>query len=216
MPRCGVCRKPISSYGYLKLHIEGSKKCRRTLRRRQARSGHLDDTGENALPHLNREPNASSGQDSDVEFDYGIPVDDAVLFEAQNSTAGSPDPNGPLPPSSQSPLESGDTFIEEYPAISRAGHPISHHPSIYEQHASRLKSENQSIWGTFRNEEEWDLAKWLVNCGVSQNKLKSFFKLPIVSGPGYRITQTNLISGSRPRFIFHFAEQAPQKCRCPS
>ncbi|KZT41036.1 hypothetical protein SISSUDRAFT_971931, partial [Sistotremastrum suecicum HHB10207 ss-3] len=32
----------------------------------------------------------------------------------------------------------------------------------------------------FQTEEEWELARWLVNSGTSQNKIKDFLQLPLI------------------------------------
>lgn len=73
-----------------------------------------------------------------------------------------------------------DEFIERFPMEYRAGFPIQRSPSVYEYHRQRLQAENKDMWSPFQNEGHWDMAKWLVNSGVSQNKINSFLKLPIV------------------------------------
>ncbi|KZT36316.1 hypothetical protein SISSUDRAFT_965712, partial [Sistotremastrum suecicum HHB10207 ss-3] len=89
------------------------------------------------------------------------------------------------------PRDPEDEFIERFPMDYRAGSPIQRSPSVYEYHRQRLQTENKEMWSPFQNEGHWDMAKWLVNSGVSQNKINSFLKLPIVQDMKFPFTNAN-------------------------
>ncbi|KZT42338.1 hypothetical protein SISSUDRAFT_965041, partial [Sistotremastrum suecicum HHB10207 ss-3] len=37
-------------------------------------------------------------------------------------------------------------------------------------------------WGPFKNEEEWEMGKWLATSGVSQSSMNEFLTLPAIKG----------------------------------
>lgn len=75
-------------------------------------------------------------------------------------------------------VEVDGAFIKEFPV----------NPETYGQEKTRWERmrderlENpDERWGGFLDEEEWELARWLVGEGVSQKAIDRFLKLPIVS-----------------------------------
>lgn len=73
-------------------------------------------------------------------------------------------------------------WIEGYPAEHMAGAPCQDDVVPTKFHAIQEEQEvsGGSLWGSFHDEEEWELAKWLVQ-NVGQNQTDKFLKLPIVS-----------------------------------
>ncbi|KZT36497.1 hypothetical protein SISSUDRAFT_989170, partial [Sistotremastrum suecicum HHB10207 ss-3] len=124
--------------------------------------------------------------DADFEGDVFDAEPLPLLYDAADGDdyevqeAGSADL--PSPDTSTSSTDCEGTHIENFDPSKCAGAAIGRHPSVFEQHADRLKALEQGIWGPFKNEEEWGLGKWLATCGVSQNKINTFMKLPIVQG----------------------------------
>jgi hypothetical protein len=74
----------------------------------------------------------------------------------------------------------GFEFIEDYPG--EAGTPgPGKKKTPFEKLKKAQQKENKEPWSPFANEEEWELAKWLMTAGVSQARVDDFLKLPIVS-----------------------------------
>ncbi|KAG1843935.1 Zn-finger domain-containing protein [Suillus subalutaceus] len=65
-------------------------------------------------------------------------------------------------------------WVEEYPDEMLAGAPCGPAEDIDNQEAN-----GESVWGPFNDEEEWELARWLIQ-NVGQNQTDEFLKLPIV------------------------------------
>ncbi len=59
----------------------------------------------------------------------------------------------------------------------------------FEAYCEQQKAANQEPWAPFGSEEEWELAWWLMESGVSQKKIDSFLKLKKVATAGlYALT----------------------------
>jgi hypothetical protein len=75
----------------------------------------------------------------------------------------------------------GFEFIEDYPA--EAGMPgPGRKKTPFEKLKKAQQVEDKELWSPFANEEEWELAKWLMTAGVSQARVDEYLKLHIVSG----------------------------------
>ena len=79
-------------------------------------------------------------------------------------------------------------FIEDYPGEAGTPVPGRRKKTPFEKLKRVQQDRNQEPWSPFANEEEWELARWLMSAGVSQAKVDEFLKLPIVSA----IIQVNL------------------------
>jgi hypothetical protein len=74
-----------------------------------------------------------------------------------------------------------DDYIEDFPCQWSAGEPTGGtQRTPFENIWRSQKEAGEEAWGPFENEEEWDLARWLMTSSVSQTKLDEFLKLPIV------------------------------------
>lgn len=75
-------------------------------------------------------------------------------------------------------------WVEEYPDEMLAGAPCGNAEEIIPTKFDTIKHNQelngQSVWGPFDDEEEWELARWLIQ-NVGQTKTDEFLKLPIVS-----------------------------------
>ena len=65
-------------------------------------------------------------------------------------------------------------FIEDFPG--NAGTPGDMKLTAFEE----KRRTQEGLWYPFDGQGEWELARWLMMSGVSQNKRESFLKLPIV------------------------------------
>jgi hypothetical protein len=59
-------------------------------------------------------------------------------------------------------------------ADKEAGAPKGHQATSFEKYSKRQKDNNEPPWVLFESDHEWELAKWLMESGASQNKVDSF------------------------------------------
>ena len=52
--------------------------------------------------------------------------------------------------------------------------------TTFEKQRDQQKVEGSAPWAPFESQKEWELARWLMTSGVSQNKMDSFLKLESV------------------------------------
>ena len=50
----------------------------------------------------------------------------------------------------------------------------------FERHRRTQEAEGDLPWAPFESKDDWELARWLVKSGVSQNKMNEFLKLGMV------------------------------------
>jgi hypothetical protein len=70
-------------------------------------------------------------------------------------------------------------YVEECPADLRAGAVWGEEVPDFEKLSREQKENGSSRWGPFEDEDEWDLAKWLIR-NVGHNQTDSFLNLNIV------------------------------------
>ncbi|KAG1836372.1 hypothetical protein DFJ58DRAFT_847010 [Suillus subalutaceus] len=74
-------------------------------------------------------------------------------------------------------------WVEEYPDEMLAGAPCRPAedivPTKFDTIKDNQEANGESVWGPFNDEEEWELARWLIQ-NVGQNQTDEFLKLPIV------------------------------------
>lgn len=71
--------------------------------------------------------------------------------------------------------------VRWYESFPGAGAPKGHQASSFEKYSKQQKDNNEPPWAPFESKDEWELAKWLMESGASQNKMDSFLKLNSVS-----------------------------------
>ncbi|KAG2108879.1 hypothetical protein DEU56DRAFT_920424 [Suillus clintonianus] len=85
-------------------------------------------------------------------------------------------------PDEPGPVSNDTRWIESYAAHHGAGAPCGEvdevTPTKFDQIRQQLEADG-APWGPFDNEEEWELAKWLIQ-NVGQNQTDKFLKLPII------------------------------------
>lgn len=70
-------------------------------------------------------------------------------------------------------------WIEDFPGD--AGRPDGTSETLFERMRSEKTKAGDSPWAPFEDEEEWQLAHWLVTSGLTQSSIEKYLKLPIVS-----------------------------------
>ena len=74
----------------------------------------------------------------------------------------------------------GCRYIEKFPKEYLAGATWGDCKPLYEYLDEEQKREGGSRWGPFEDEDEWQLADWLIR-NVGQKQMDIFLKLPIVN-----------------------------------
>ncbi|KAK0492160.1 hypothetical protein EDD18DRAFT_1080142 [Armillaria luteobubalina] len=129
------------------------------------------------------------------DFDINIKecsVDDDIdgppYIEIDDQASSSPDHDEAPANSHQTTIEevpdegdppTNDQYISPCPEELQAGTPVGCGIPDFEKIQERLIKEG-SEWGQFANEDEWELAEWLLH-NIGQMQAEAFLKLPIVS-----------------------------------
>jgi hypothetical protein len=71
------------------------------------------------------------------------------------------------------------TYIEEFPANLGAGAVWGEEVPLFEKIRQQQERNNTSPWGPFEDQEEWELAEWLIR-NVGQKQTDAFLNLNIV------------------------------------
>jgi hypothetical protein len=73
-----------------------------------------------------------------------------------------------------------DHYIEDFPwSVGQPTGKTKRTP--FEKILANQRINDEDAWGPFKNEGEWDLARWLMTSGCSQTKLDELLMLPMVS-----------------------------------
>jgi hypothetical protein len=71
-------------------------------------------------------------------------------------------------------------WLESFPMNKHAGAIFGTVPTKFESICDEQVLQGADIWGPFKSNEEWELAKWLMK-NIGHNQADEFLKLPIVS-----------------------------------
>ena len=73
----------------------------------------------------------------------------------------------------------GEDYVEDFPWS--AGEPTGKTKRTpFEKISRDQRKAGKEAWGSFKDEEEWDLARWLMTSSISQTRMNEFMSLPIV------------------------------------
>lgn len=81
--------------------------------------------------------------------------------------------------SEETEVVGSDRYFEEFPEERKAGATWGKDVPLFEQLRQQQKEEQTCQWGPFDNQEEWELARWLIE-NVGQKQTDAFLKLDIV------------------------------------
>jgi hypothetical protein len=76
-------------------------------------------------------------------------------------------------------VNDGGRYIEKFPEEYLAGATWGRSRTLFESLDEEQKQEGGSRWAPFEDEDEWQLAEWLIR-NVGQKQTDSFLRLPIV------------------------------------
>lgn len=109
----------------------------------------------------------------------------STTFDSPNDTPDLLDSNA-VPPSQSARVEDvqdsdeSRRFIESYPMQQAAGAPFGTSRTSFESIRDDQILHGAEILGPFKNDQEWELAKWLIK-NVGHNAAEEFLKLAVVS-----------------------------------
>jgi hypothetical protein len=105
-----------------------------------------------------------------------------VEAEEQTGSGDSEDPPLSAPPSPRADVAPTEPFTAPHflPTVPH-GMPIGRYVTRFERLKAEQHAKGRSPWYPFADEEEWELARWLVMSGLSQAEIDNFLKMMIVS-----------------------------------
>ena len=174
------CGADLPTLRGLRSHQSQSRECRAWATRAKVASGSEDEASEPTPPV---EPMQLS--DDKYEADIGSPLppviqdsdEETILTKASSSQkrhyVDSEDEED-VPP------EEDFVYIQEFPVQFHAGQEKGKFNTQFEILRERQKAEGQEAWFPFPSEDEWELARWLMESATSQSKIDSFMKLKAV------------------------------------
>jgi len=193
MPYCGFCGKLCPTAHGLKRHINGTPDCKKASSEEfsQYANGIWDDVPENIdrveqrrLPNLPIHPDLP-----DFHLEEDIQIAEEMFYDEQTNIPL------PLPPQHDEPQPhpqhatveiipdneaiDGSRYIENFPEQYMAGATWGKGKPLFEYLVTEQNKEGGSRWAPFEDEDEWQLAEWLIR-NVGQKQTDAFLKLPIV------------------------------------
>lgn len=186
--RCQYCNRtfPRGSRG-LRNHIKQSSRCKtahNTDLERRRKAGNVQVTG--ALGNKTREPVHEPERLFFPEHAIGLEefVQGSSSGRARSIDLEGSDSDRPLKRArgedadEDEDAHEDDILIQEFPTRPQI---YGHKRTRWERMRDARVAGVQGRWGGFANEEEWELARWLIKSGVSQTELDKYLKLGIVS-----------------------------------
>ncbi|KAG6827066.1 hypothetical protein H0H92_013335 [Tricholoma furcatifolium] len=178
---CGFCGKgPFSTIGGLRKHIAQSSGCREAAKKEfsQAQANLWNEPLFN-LPDETFSSNELRAIESEKQLldDINLAAEDFQPFIADDP---SPAINSPVTVDGTIEKVKPKTtyYIEDFPAQRKAGAVWGKDIPEFEKIRALLEAD-QTPWGPFQDEDEWELAEWL-NKNVGQTQTDSYLKLNIV------------------------------------
>ncbi|KAF7367105.1 hypothetical protein MSAN_00970100 [Mycena sanguinolenta] len=104
-------------------------------------------------------------------------MDQASVPEVPDTDARDPEPSGNTTTATEEPKE---LFERSFPSEYAAGATYGRTKTMFEHIRDDQILTGCEVLGPFQDEEEWELAKWLIK-NVGHNQAEAFLKLPIVS-----------------------------------
>lgn len=182
--RCTYCEKYLPNQGALVKHIAQAKRCR------EKRSAVLAAKAKSFYQKRSDKPTASRAETHVPDITQTpMNVSDPRPRREEEAGVGA-SPAGPNQDGGGDfrarveDVEDEDNALTDYvrafPAERCSGSVCRTSRTLFEVIEDEEVLEGGSIYGPFRDEEEWELAKWLIR-NVGQKQTDAFLKLPIVS-----------------------------------
>lgn len=179
---CPVCAFIAKNQGGLRSHLRQKPACQAEIDHWNAPAAiETHKHPRNPTPSMNNSPD-SSDNESNVE-PYTIPDFPIPASEPPSPTA--PEPKRRRTTVEDAPEEDNpehlQSWIEDFPFD--AGSVIEERgaqETMFEELKRKLREAGQEMWSPFKDNEEWDVARWLMTSGLSQKEIEKFLKLTSV------------------------------------
>ncbi|KAI6037388.1 hypothetical protein BKA83DRAFT_4120872 [Pisolithus microcarpus] len=199
---CDYCLKPISTLAGVKWHIAQLAACQQqwnwvlecTASAASVDDHQIGDEMDNAPGIVSDRYNESDGNDSGHD---NLDIQEGPLVQQLQSYA---EPEPLNPPSKHASvgddvedepaLANGGCFVEQYTGA--AAHILGSWPTVFEDMENAENTSGGSQWAPFQNEEEWELAHFLMK-NVGQMKIDDFLKLSLVHQSGVSFTNAYVV-----------------------
>ena len=188
MPYCRFCGKLCPTVPGLNRHVDNSPNCKKASRQEFGQYANsiweevpenLNDVERKPLPNFQMEPDLPDFHLEEEEED--IQIAEEMFNREEINIPPPPPPQPPQPDVPQEDVPDNDSrYIEKFPEEYLAGATWGDCKPLYEYLDEEQKREGGSHWGPFEDEDEWQLAEWLIQ-NVGQKQTDIFLKLPIVS-----------------------------------
>ena len=169
----------------LRSHMTQREYCRKAMRRvaeKRQPVESLDKDPEDIDIDQHHENSADADvplfNDPQVQVELGPDVGQSTYSESQTQEAPSPDRRARVEEIEDEEAGVQNRWIEDFPG--NAGKRGDQAQSYFEKLRAEQQRQGLSPWTPFQDEEEWELAQWLM-LNVGQNATDKFLKLPIVS-----------------------------------
>jgi hypothetical protein len=188
--QCKFCARPFPTVAGEKRHVQQTPDCLAKWREELTKlSVHVFDLQQDDSPSVNQDELQLTGSfpdDLPNDFDDLDPSEGACGAETPMA-----DPPSPFRAELGSrttveevedegePVRPDVTFVEGYLRDAYAGAAYERADPKFEKIKQAEMAEGEHRWGPFADEEEWELAEWLIH-NVGQKQTDTFLKLPIV------------------------------------
>ncbi|KAG2158515.1 Zn-finger domain-containing protein [Suillus bovinus] len=191
MPNCKDCGHWVPTTSGLNKHITKSQQYhKKWLKQLQDFSVNVFNLGGGFVepgPEEHGDGSEDGLEELDFANEFDIPLEEPDLphitseepcHQVQVEVEEVPDEYEPV----QVGLGDNARWIETYPTEALAGVPVTtqeNMPTKFHRIQADLENSSNRMWGPFEDEDEWELAKWLIQ-NVGQNQADKFLKLPII------------------------------------
>lgn len=175
MPLCSYCSSTFPDNGAVRQHQKKSPICQKRWKAaREARFSQIRRTqGQADIPLL---PGFSTAPVFSLDKDIEPNLEPSMTIVAEE-----PDVEAQCPRIEELPEEEDDgIWVESFPSNKNAGGIFGEAQTSFQSIRDDQVLRGAEIWGLFRDEDEWELAKWLIK-NVGHNQAEEFLKLQAVS-----------------------------------
>lgn len=176
---CGVCRKACKGRKGLHIHMSMKGSCRRVMQARANKKRPRVRTDAMAPPETTED---DPPMDWDVHMSDGESVSATEFRKSQHHPEehhGAEDaPPSVAHPGHQAAESDDNIFTEKFPFAT--GSSMGTAPTIFQELRARQAKGEIGDFGPFRDQDEWELVEWLLQCGASQTEIDKYLHLNIV------------------------------------
>jgi len=160
----------------LRSHMTQREYCRKAMRRVAEKRQPVESL-DNDPEDINIDQHHENSADVDVPLEFNDPQVE-LGSDSEGQTQEAPDRRARVEEIEDEEAGVQNRWIEDFPG--NAGKQGDQAQSYFENLRAEQQRQGLSPWTPFQDEEEWELAQWLM-LNVGQNATDKFLKLPIVS-----------------------------------